>query len=59
MLFLVNQTPYRVAPGTTRSLDGMPLGAFTYEVISPTYGVVRPRQNRVLAAGDPFRIFVE
>jgi hypothetical protein len=55
LLFLVNGRSYRVAPGTTEVLEGVPAGAFTYEVISPTWGL-RARNTPVLAAGEMFTI---
>ena len=55
LLFLVNGRSYRVAPGTTQQVEEVPTGAFTYEVISPTWGL-RARNTPVLAAGETFTI---
>jgi hypothetical protein len=54
LLFVVNQRSYRLAPGASVTLD-QPAGAFTYEVISPTHGLVR-RNTPVLRAGETFPI---
>lgn len=56
VLFVVNGRTYRVAPGASASLDGVAAGTFTYEVISPTWGLVRPTQTRTLAAQETFTI---
>ena len=58
MLFIVNGTSYRVAPGSTRVLDPQPAGTITYEVLSPTWGLLR-RRTTTLAANEPFRINVD
>ena len=55
LLFLVNGRAYRVAPGTTHTVEEMPAGAFNYEVISPTWGS-RARNTPMLAAGETFTI---
>jgi hypothetical protein len=57
MLFLINQKPYRVAPNTTMTLDNQPAGAFTYEVISGTYGS-RGTNQPVLEPGRTLTITV-
>jgi hypothetical protein len=55
LLFLVNGKAYRVAAGNTAVLDNLPAGQFTYEVISPTYGL-RARNSPFLEAGKSFII---
>jgi hypothetical protein len=58
MLFIVNNESYRVAPGATAVLDNRPAGAFTYEVVSPTWGQ-RARKTNTLMANETYRIIVE
>jgi hypothetical protein len=57
ILFLINQKSYRVAPNTTMMLDNQPAGAFTYEVISGTYGS-RGTNQPTLEPGRTFTITV-
>jgi hypothetical protein len=47
MLFVVNGRHYRVAPGASLPLDGLPSGSLTYEVMSPTWGL-RAHQTTTL-----------
>jgi archaellum component FlaC len=55
MLFIVNGRSYRVAPGAIQVLDQVPAGAFSYEVVSPTWGL-RGRNTPDLASGETFTI---
>jgi archaellum component FlaC len=57
ILFVVNNKPYRLAPNTTMDLPNQPAGAFTYEVISGTYGL-RARNTPTLEAGKTYTITV-
>jgi hypothetical protein len=57
MLFVINGKGYRVAPFATATLEGQPAGAFTYEVISGTYGL-RARNSPLLEAGKTYTITV-
>jgi len=57
MLFVVNGKNYRLAPFTTATLESQPAGAFTYEVISGTYGV-RGSNRPLLEAGKTYTITV-
>ncbi|GEM_PF-6265946 len=52
MLFLLNQKAHRVAPGTVVTVDSVPAGMLTYEAISPSWGLVRPRTNHNLPANE-------
>jgi hypothetical protein len=54
LLFVVNDRTYRVAPGMSTLLE-LPAGAFTYEVISPSWGL-RGRNTPVLRPGQTFTI---
>ena len=57
VLFIVNGTKYRVAPGMTQELPDFPTGMFSYEVIVNEYGVVA-RNSPMLEAGKPYVITV-
>jgi hypothetical protein len=54
LLFVVNNRSYRLAPGASMTVD-LPAGSFTYEVISPSYGLMR-RNTPVLRAGETLNI---
>lgn len=41
LLFTVNGRPYRVEPNRTLPLDNQTAGTFSYEVFSPTYGMLK------------------
>lgn len=41
LLFTVNGKPYRVEPNRTLPLDNQSAGTFSYEVFSPTYGMLK------------------
>ncbi len=56
--FIVNGTSYRLAPGGSRLIDGVPAGSFTYEVLSPSYGMVT-RRTRTLLPNETSRIVVD
>jgi hypothetical protein len=58
MLFVINRVTYRLAPGSSRLLDAVPTGTFTYEIISPTWGS-RARRTTTLAAGETVRLTVD
>jgi hypothetical protein len=58
ILFTVNGTSYRLAPGTSRSLVDVPAGSLTYEVISPSFGLVR-RKTTTLAPNKTLSINVD
>jgi chromosome segregation ATPase len=51
LTFVVDGRSYPVAPGGTMALDGQPAGPFSYEVISPTWGV-RDRRTTALGANE-------
>ena len=55
LLFIINQKSYRVLSGQTATIDNMPAGTFTYEVISPTSGS-RGTQNRTLEPGETYTL---
>jgi hypothetical protein len=55
LLFIVNGRAYRLAPGMTQMVDQVPAGAFTYEVVSPSWGL-RARNSPLLASGETFTI---
>jgi hypothetical protein len=55
LLFRVNQQDYRVAPGMTTRVEGVPAGEFTYEVISPSWGL-RANKRTNLSANETFTI---
>lgn len=55
ILFIVNGTTYRLTPGSTSELDNQPSGTFTYEVVSPTFGL-RARNTRTLNPNETFTI---
>jgi hypothetical protein len=57
VLFVINGRSYRLAPGTSRLLNDVPAGTFTYEVITPGYGLVR-RASRTLLPNETRRIVV-
>jgi hypothetical protein len=46
--FVVNGASYRLAPGASRLIDGVPAGSFTYEVFSPSYGKVGGKTSTLL-----------
>ena len=57
LLFIVNDRSYRVEPNRQMQLDGVPAGALTYQVISPTWGsrahrttAVQPNETLTLTA---------
>ncbi len=54
LLFVVNRSNYPVDPGASVTLE-LPAGAFTYEAISPNWGL-RARNTPVLRAGETFTI---
>jgi hypothetical protein len=56
VLFVINQKPYRLAPGAAVTIDAVPAGALTYEAISQPWGVVQPRTNRNLLANETFTL---
>lgn len=56
LLFVVNGRTYRIPAGASAALDGVGAGNFTYEVISPTWGLIRPLQTRTLAPQETFTI---
>jgi outer membrane murein-binding lipoprotein Lpp len=59
MLFIINgRENFRLAPGTSRVLEGFPAGTFTYEVVSPSWGS-RARKTTSLAANETYRITVD
>jgi septal ring factor EnvC (AmiA/AmiB activator) len=58
ILFIVNNTSYRLAPGTSSVLAEVPAGTITYEVISPTFGLVT-RKTTTLAANKTININVD
>src|SRR5262249_38549795 len=51
LLFVVNGRNYRVGSGAPMVLDRFPAGAFTYEMISPTWGL-RARATSTVPAGE-------
>jgi hypothetical protein len=55
LLFVINQKAYRAVPGQTVTINNMPAGSFTYEVISPTSGS-GGAHTRVLAAGETYTL---
>jgi archaellum component FlaC len=55
LLFIVRGRAYRVTPGSVQVVEQVPAGEFTYEVVSPTYGL-RRRTTTGLAAGETFTI---
>src|SRR5262249_50801083 len=55
LLFVINQKAYRAVPGQTVTIDNMPAGTFTYEVISPTTGS-GGAHTRVLAPGEIYTL---
>ncbi len=56
VLFLVNGKSYgRVSPGQTVTVNDVPAGVFTFEVISQNSGTRGPR-TRVLAAGETWTL---
>jgi hypothetical protein len=55
MQFVINGRAFRVAPGAAHVVEGMPAGAFTYEVVSPTWGL-RANRSTTLAAGETFTL---
>ena len=55
LMFLLNNKSYVVEPNTTLPIDGVPAGALTYEVRSPTFGVVS-RGNTMLNPNDTFTL---
>jgi hypothetical protein len=55
LLFVINQKAYRAVSGQTVTIDKMPAGTFTYEVISPTTGS-RGIQTRALAPGETYTL---
>jgi hypothetical protein len=59
MLFIINgRENIRLAPGTSRLVEGVPAGTFTYEVVSPTWGS-RARKTTTLLANETYRITVD
>lgn len=55
LLFVVNQKPYRVAPGANLPVENVPAGVVNYEVISGTWGL-RARTTTNLAANETFTL---
>ena len=55
LLFLINDRSYRVAAGQAATIDNMPAGSFTYEVISPIAGS-GGRYTRVLEPGETYTL---
>jgi hypothetical protein len=55
ILFVINSKPFRVPANTTMELPNQPAGAFTYEVISGTYGA---RNTPTLEPGKTYTITV-
>ena len=55
MQFVINGRSYRVAPGMAQVIDQMPAGPFTYEVVSPTWGL-RGSRSPTLSAGETFTL---
>jgi hypothetical protein len=53
LLFLINDRQFFVEPGQTQTVEGVPVGPFTYEVFSPRYGSLG-KNSRTL---DPSRTF--
>ncbi|MBM4070325.1 MAG: hypothetical protein FJ271_15425 [Planctomycetes bacterium] len=48
LLLTINGRPYgRVAPNRVLPIDNVPSGTFTYEVVSPTYGLISQRTSPV------------
>lgn len=56
LLFVINQQKLRVPPGTAVPLEAVPAGPFTYEVMSPTFGLVRARTAATLPANETFTL---
>lgn len=52
---LINNMSYRVAPFSAYPLEGQPAGLFSYEVLSPTFGVLR-KNTTSLNANETFTI---
>jgi hypothetical protein len=55
LLFIVNQKRYRVDPNATMTLDNIPAGVLSYEVLSATWGQ-RARSTTTLAANETFSL---
>jgi predicted nucleic acid-binding Zn-ribbon protein len=55
MLFIVNGIQTRVAPNRVMTLDAIPAGPLSYEVVSPSWGR-RLQNTTALAANETFRI---
>jgi seryl-tRNA synthetase len=59
ILVVLNGTAnYRVAPFTTRQINGVPVGTVTYEIFSPTYGSQGIRRS-TLRAATPLGITIQ
>lgn len=58
LLLLLNGQSQRVPAGSTLPLENRPVGTFSYEVISPTYGSLR-RSSPALTAGETFTIRIQ
>jgi hypothetical protein len=56
--FIVNGISYRLAPGVSRLIDGIPAGSFTYEVFSPSFGRVGGKTTTLLPS-ETNRIVVD
>jgi hypothetical protein len=55
--FVVNNTLYRVPSFTSQRFD-LPPGSFTYEILSPTRGVIRPRLTTAVGDGETVELGV-
>jgi hypothetical protein len=55
LLFVINQRTHRVPPGSVQTLENVPAGTLTYEVLSPTWGL-RARESRNLPANETFTL---
>jgi len=59
ILLMVNGAEQgRIPANSSRVIQGLPLGAVTYEIISPTWGSSGIRRSNILA-GDPLRVNVQ
>jgi hypothetical protein len=55
LLFIINNKPYRVEPGTNRFVDDVPAGAMTWEVMSDRWGL-RGRNTVTLSPNELFAL---
>ncbi|MCS7044767.1 MAG: hypothetical protein NZO58_00270 [Gemmataceae bacterium] len=58
ILFVINDKAYRVAPRSLKTLESVPAGPITYEVISPTWGL-REQKTRSVSANETFSLTVQ